>query len=78
DLEGIGANYEIAQVVGYIDGDLISFIKQYSHLYYLDEIGNTKEDKNKQHPIVAYSGEFHLDTKTFAGQWELRMEIEPI
>ena len=78
DLEGIGANYEIAQVIGFIDGNFISFTKQYPHLYGLDETGNTFNDKDKQHPIVAYSGEYKLNTKTFAGQWELRMEIQPV
>ena len=78
DLEGIGANYEIAQVIGFIDGNFISFTKQYPHLYQLDELGNTICDKDKQHPIVAYSGEYKLNTKTFAGQWELRMEIQPV
>ena len=78
DLEGIGANYEIAQVNGYIDGDFISFAKQYPHFYGFGETGNTITVKNKQHPIVAYSGEYKFSTKTFAGQWELRMEIQPI
>jgi hypothetical protein len=78
DLEGIGANYEIAQVKGYIDGDFISFTKQYPHLYGLDEEGNTVEDKTRQHPIVSYSGEYNVVTKTFSGQWELRIEIAPV
>ena len=78
DLEGIGANYEIAQVNGYIDGDFISFSKQYPHLYGLDEAGNKIEDKSRQHPIVSYSGEYNVNTKIFSGQWELRMEIEPV
>ena len=78
DLEGIGANFEIAQVKGYIDKDFISFTKEYPYFYGLDEAGNKIEDKNKQHPIVAYSGEYNSDTKTFSGQWELRMEIEPV
>ena len=78
DLEGIGANYEIAQVKGYIDGAFISFTKQYPYLYTLDESGNTIEDKSRQHPIIAYSGEYNPNTQTFSGQWELRMEIEPV
>lgn len=53
DLEGIGANFEIAQVKGYIDKDFISFTKEYPHFYGLDEAGNTINDKNKPHPIVA-------------------------
>jgi hypothetical protein len=78
DLEGIGANYEIAQVKGYIDEDFISFTTEFPHLYGLNEAGNTLEDKNKQHPVVSYSGEYNTNTQTFAGQWELRMEIAPV
>lgn len=78
DLEGIGANYEIAQINGYIEGYFISFTKQYPYFYGLDEAGNTIDDKGKQHPIVAYSGEYKPATKTYAGQWELRMEIAPV
>lgn len=78
DLEGIGANYEIARVKGYIDGDFISFTKQYPHLYGLDEAGKTVEDKTRQHPTVSYSGQYNATTKTFSGQWELRVEIAPV
>jgi hypothetical protein len=78
DLEGIGANYEIAQVNGYVDGDFISFTKQYPHLYGLDEAGNTIEDKSRQHPIVSYSGNYNTSNKTFSGKWELRMEIASV
>lgn len=78
DLEGIGANYEIAQVSGFIDENFISFTKQYPHFYGLYEAGNTVDDKNKQHPSVSYTGDYNPDTKTFAGQWELRMEIQPV
>ncbi len=78
DLEGIGANYKIAQVNGYINENFISFTKQYPHLYGLDEAGNTIENKGKPHPIVSYSGEYNTNTKTFSGQWELRREIAPV
>jgi hypothetical protein len=78
DLEGIGANYEIAHVSGYIEEGFISFTKQYPHLYEMDEKGNTIVDNTKRHPIVAYSGEYNLGTSTFVGQWELRIEIQPI
>ena len=78
DLEGIGANYEIALVNGYIEDNFISFTKQYPHFYWLDEFGNTVDDKNKQHPIVAYSGEYNSEIKSFAGQWEMRMEVQPV
>jgi hypothetical protein len=51
DLEGFGASYEIAQVKGYVDGDFISFTKEYPHYYYMDEARNTFEDKTKSIPL---------------------------
>lgn len=78
DLEGIGANYEVAQVKGFLEEGLISFTKQYPHYYELDEGGGTFEDKNKPHPLVAYTGEYNDTTKTFTGDWEMRMDIAPV
>ncbi len=78
DIEGIGANFELAQLKGYVDGHFISFTKEYPFLYGLDEDGNSIENRNKQHPPVAYSGEYNQNTKIFSGQWELKMEIEPV
>lgn len=78
DLEGIGANYEVAEVKGYVEGNFINFTKQYPYLYGLDEAGKTIENKSKSHPIVSYVGEYNENTRTFTGQWELRVEIEPV
>jgi hypothetical protein len=78
DTEGIGATFEVAQLKGFIEDNFISFTKQYPHFYGLDEAGNTVADKTKQHPMVSYAGEYNAATKTFSGQWELRLEIAPV
>ncbi|NTS42463.1 hypothetical protein HRG84_16295 [Flavisolibacter sp. BT320] len=78
DLEGIGANFEVAEVKGFLEEGLISFTKQYPHFYALDEAGNTVEDKNKPHPLVAYTGTYNQSTKTFTGDWEMRVAIAPV
>lgn len=78
DLEGVGAIYENAKVKGFIEGNFISFTKEYPHFYGLDEAGNNNDDKNKQHPVISYSGKYNKDTEAYSGQWELRMEIKPV
>lgn len=78
DLEGVGANFELAEVKGFVDGDFISFTKQYPNLYSIDESGNTVVDQSRSHPIVSYTGAYDSRSKTYSGEWELRMEIQPI
>lgn len=78
DLEGVGANFEIAVINGFLDGNFISFTKQYPHFYSFDEVGNAIEDKGKQHPTICYSGGYNRNTHTFSGQWELRVDIATV
>ena len=78
DLEGVGSNFEVAKIKGYIDQNFISFTKEYPHYYGFDEEGNVLQDKDRQHPLVAYSGEYDQRTKAFAREWELTNEIEPL
>jgi hypothetical protein len=78
DLEGIGANYEVARLRGYLQGDLISFTKEYPYSYSIDDSGNCVEHKDKPHPIVSYTGNYNADLKIFSGEWELRIDIKPV
>jgi hypothetical protein len=78
DLEGIGSNFLVAKLSGFIDGDFISFTKEYPHYHTFDEDLNTIEDKSKPHPVVSYEGHFHSDSQTFKGTWEIQTDIERI
>ena len=67
DLEGIGANYEVAEVKGFLKEDFISFSKQYPHYYEIDEWGNTLTDKNSPHPQIHYEGYYDAHSKKITG-----------
>lgn len=78
DIEGVGANFGIAHIKGFIEGNQISFTKEYPNFYAFDISGKFIEEKNKKHPLVNYLGEYNESTQTFSGTWELNIEIKPI
>mgnify|MGYP003578176161 FL=1 len=78
DLEGIGANYEVAEVKGFLKEDFISFSKQYPHYYEIDEWGNTLTDKNSPHPQIHYEGYYDAHSKKITGSWEMTFDMEQV
>ncbi|RYZ31093.1 MAG: hypothetical protein EOO10_00355 [Chitinophagaceae bacterium] len=70
DIEGIHANFDEAIIKGFMDDHHISFTKEYSTYYVIDEEGNSTIDKG-QAPRLSYSGEFNYNLKKFSGDWEL-------
>lgn len=74
DIEGVGANYETAVIRGFIEDDLISFVKQYPKNYSIDPDGTTHNDLSKPSPEIQYTGHFHPRKKTFSGDWEMVIE----
>jgi hypothetical protein len=78
DLEGIGANFQQALIQGFLDNDLISFTKAYPHYYAIDEWGNSSTHEDLTHPIIHYEGIHNRRLNTFAGKWELCMDIGPV
>lgn len=77
DLEGIGANFEIAQVKGFLQENFISFTKEYPHFYGVDENGRISHNEEQPHPVVCYEGQFDEYLKIFRGEWELEIDIKP-
>jgi hypothetical protein len=78
EVNGVGANFEQATVKGFLEGSFISFTKQYPHYYGFDENNNAIEDKSQAHPLVNYEGHYDALTKTFKGEWEMRIDVEPV
>ncbi len=78
DWEGIGANGEVSVIKGFIDGNLISFIKQYNTYLELDESGASKEHDDEAPTIVTYEGLFNRATNSFTGRWEISRDIAPV
>jgi hypothetical protein len=75
DFEGIGANYTVAQIKGFVKGNLISFTKQYPHYYYTDKNGDTVIDETRAHPVVNYQGEYNASTNSISGDWDLNRDV---
>lgn len=73
DWNGFGAEGEVALVRGFIDGDLISFTKEYKHRLYFDEWGNSVADDNEKGLTVVYEGRFNKESINMMGLGKLLM-----
>jgi predicted HicB family RNase H-like nuclease len=66
DIEGRGVDFEKSTVKGFIDGDVISFTKEYPAQH------------PQQHPQqLVYSGQFNNRIASFGGQWEIWLNERP-
>ena len=65
-----------AILTGFIEGRLISFIKQYPYYYWLDEKDEIQIDRSRKHPAIHYTGTFDPATNTFIGDWEMEIILE--
>ncbi|HYG15944.1 MAG TPA: hypothetical protein VEC12_09345 [Bacteroidia bacterium] len=71
DTEGEGVVGEPATVKGFIEGDMISFVKTYPCKYFYDEDGNLIKDAEAGPHEVTYVGYFNSGTLSFTGNWEI-------
>lgn len=78
DWEGVGANGEVSTVNGLLDGDLISFTKQYSTSFGFDKMGNSIIVEGVPGHSVVYEGRFDFKSKSFLGTWKIRLPIGSI
>lgn len=75
DWEGIGANGEVSTVNGLLNNDFISFTKQYSTSFGLDNMGNSIIIEGVPGHSVVYEGRFDPKSKRFSGTWNIRLSI---
>ncbi len=73
DIEDNDQSPGRATVDGFIDGDEISFIKQYPSLHLKNELNETIIDKNKQHPEIHYHGV--INDESISGTWEMEAAV---
>jgi hypothetical protein len=71
ELEGRGASTEVSHIEGFIENNFISFRKEYSTYYTLDESGNEGKHLPFLHPRLSYTGSFNQSNETFSGTWEI-------
>ena len=65
-----------AMLSGFIEGGMISMIKQYPCLYFTNEKGEMGIDRSKSHWPVHYTGGFDPQTNCFSGKWEIEIVLQ--
>ena len=74
ELDGASANPEIGEVKGYMEKSFISFTKEYSSYFKLDEFGVDVKIENNPKPIITYMGNYDWMSGHFTGQWEILID----
>ena len=71
DVEGYGANMDISIIKGFLTDDFISFTKEYSEHFIIEENGEQIKYPSKLKPRLSYEGHYNFRSKSFNGEWEL-------
>lgn len=71
ELEGIGASTEVSIIEGFVEGQFISFRKEYSIYSTIDEFGNEGKHEDLLQPRISYTGSFNENAEIFSGSWEV-------
>ncbi|MGK2864741.1 MAG: hypothetical protein ACSLE0_22615 [Chitinophagaceae bacterium] len=71
DFDGIGENYNAADIHGFLQSEFISFIKQYPFLYEVNEKNEAVFYKDQKHPQIHYEGNYDFKLQRFTGDWEI-------
>jgi hypothetical protein len=78
DTGGTGIITEPASINGFIEDDMISFVKQYPTFYIIDPKGEIKEIPEREPPEFNYSGYYNAENGTFEGDWHVVYEIKQL
>lgn len=67
DIDGIGINPNPANVKGFIDGDIINFVKEYT----LPVLSGTdqKNREEKKGPEISFTGCYDVISGEYSGEW---------
>lgn len=71
DLEGLGSNFALSKIKGFLDDAFISFTKEYEQYQTIDEEGNIFPPFKGQSPRLSYNGLYNKATNSFSGNWEM-------
>lgn len=78
DWDGFGAEGEVAFVSGFVQDDMISFVKQYDRSFIIDEFGVSSIVENQPGHKVEYEGHYDVATRSFIGTWEIKVDSEDL
>ena len=62
-----------AKITGFVEGEDISFIKQYPYLFLYNEQGEVIIDKTKPHPEIHYHGS--IGEEGIQGEWDMEADV---
>ncbi len=65
-------------VEGFIEGNLISFVKTYPFQYDYDENMNALIDRTKPGHQVIYEGIWDENSNSWKGEWEIELEVTQV
>ena len=71
DKDGVGMSPDLARMKGFIDENMISFVKQYEFSHYASGDGKTIVDNNNPGHEINYYGTYDATTNSFSGDWDI-------
>ena len=71
DKDGAGMSPDLAKIKGFLDGDRISFVKQYEFSHYASGDGKTIIDNNNPGHEINYFGAYDSINNMFYGDWDI-------
>lgn len=66
---------EPSTISGFRDGEIISFIKKYKRLVFV-ELDDYFTDDASEHPDIHYLGTYNIDEHCYQGTWEMKSDVE--
>ena len=78
EYDGVGASADISNIRGFVDGNRISFIKEYPTDYFIDEEGNDVKLEPRDSVRLMYFGLFNHASGEFAGNWEIWLDEQDL
>ncbi len=62
---------EPAEINGFVENNIVSFIKKYKHYYEIDENDNLREVPGKAPVDINYTGKYIEEQKRIEGDWDI-------
>src|SRR4030042_5234380 len=78
DTDGTGVIPEPASINGFVEEDMISFVKQYPAFYILNQTGEVIMIPDRDPPEFNYSGYYNAENDAFEGDWHVVFEIKQL
>jgi len=78
DTEGTGFVSETASITGFIDADVISFVKQYPGFYFINYQAEVEKDEGKEPAEINFSGTYNAENDSFEGDWHVIYQVKQL